>query len=249
MILQVCTAKSDIGQKASADAIQIITDAVAEKGIASIVVATGTSQFDLLQNLTSSQVIDWSKVVMFHLDEYIGLPISHPASFRKYLTERFTSKLPSLKEFYLINGEAEDPIKECARLNEIISKRKIDLALVGIGENGHLAFNDPPADFETKDPYIIVNLDDACKMQQVGEGWFKNRGEVPDTAISMSVHQILAAEKIICSVPGKHKAKAVRDCLQGAVTPLHPASALIRHEACTIFLDPDSASLLTPLPS
>jgi glucosamine-6-phosphate deaminase len=238
----------DLGRAAGAAAAQTIRKAIDANGAANIILATGASQFETLNQLVAEKDIDWSRVIVFHLDEYIGLPVTHPASFRKYLHERVLSKLPSLKTAWLINGEA-DAKEECARLGNVIAKQAIDLALIGIGENGHLAFNDPPADFETKDPYIIVNLDDACKMQQVGEGWFKNRGEVPDTAISMSVHQILAAEKIICSVPGKHKAKAVRDCLRGAVTPLHPASALIRHEACTIFLDPDSASLLTPLPS
>ena len=249
MTLQVCSSKAELGARASENAIQTIHDAVLRNGTASIVVATGTSQFDLLQNLSTSTDIDWSKVVMFHLDEYIDLPETHPASFRKYLKERFISKLPALKACYLIDGEASDPEMECDRLNRLISEHHIDLALVGIGENGHLAFNDPPADFETKEPFIIVNLDDACKMQQVGEGWFKNIEEVPNRAISMSIHQILAAEKIICSVPGKQKARPVRDCLQGPVTPMHPASALTNHEACIIYLDPDSASLLTPMPS
>jgi len=249
MKLQVCGNKAELGARASANAIQTVREALVRNGLASIVVATGTSQFDLLQNLSASKDIDWSRVVMFHLDEYIDLPETHPASFRKYLKERFISKLPALKACYLIDGDATDPAKECERLNQLILNHRIDLALVGIGENGHLAFNDPPADFETKDPFIIVNLDDACKKQQVGEGWFKNIDEVPNRAISMSIHQILASEKIVCSVPGKQKARPVRDCLQGPVTPLHPASALTNHDACIVYLDPDSASLLTPMPS
>jgi len=215
----------------------------AAKGSANIILATGTSQFETLNQLIAEQGIDWSKVVMFHLDEYIGLPITAPASFRKYLTERFLSKVPALKAAHLINGET-DAQAECDRLSGLITRHPIDVALVGIGENGHLAFNDPPADFETEVPYIIVELDEACRRQQLGEGWFKSFEEVPRRAISMSVKQILKSKQIICSVPDKRKAKAVKDCVDRPVSNLFPASILQSHSGCTLFLDAASSSML-----
>jgi glucosamine-6-phosphate deaminase len=187
--------------------------------------------------------IDWSKVVMFHLDEYIGLPASHPASFRKYLQERFLSKVPALKGAFLINGEG-DAKEECARLGDLIINHPVDVALIGIGENGHLAFNDPPADFETEQPYIIVELNKACRKQQLGEGWFKSTEEVPRYAISMSVKQILKSKHIICSVPDSRKAIAVKNSLEQPVSNLYPASVLQLHPDCSLYLDKSSAVLL-----
>jgi len=178
------------------------------------------------------------------LDEYVDLPVTHPASFRKYLGERFISKVPLLKAAYLIDGEA-NPENECKRLGKIIAQHPIDVALAGIGENGHLAFNDPPADFETEEPYIVVQLDEACKQQQMGEGWFQSINEVPPEAISMSIRQILKAKNIVCSVPGKRKAMAVKNCVEQPVSNLYPASILQNHSNCTLYLDTDSASLLT----
>ena len=182
---------------------------------------------------------------MFHLDEYVGISISHPASFRKYLNERLVNKVRPGK-VHLINGNASDPGGECKRLNDLISRVAIDIAFIGIGENGHIAFNDPPADFETEEPYIVVNLDENCRKQQVGEGWFDSIEEVPTRAISMSVKQIMKAEAIICTCPDKRKAEAVRNCLSAnaAITPMHPASILKQHKNGYIFLDKDSASLL-----
>jgi glucosamine-6-phosphate deaminase len=181
---------------------------------------------------------------MFHLDEYIGLPITHPASFRKYLMERFVSKVPSLSVAHLINGET-NPKEECEHLGKIISENIIDVALVGIGENGHLAFNDPPADFETKEPYIIVKLDEACRKQQLGEGWFNSLDDVPRQAISMSIKQILKSKSIICSVPDQRKALAVKNSLENPVSNLFPATVLQLHSNCAFFLDTSSASLLS----
>jgi len=180
---------------------------------------------------------------MFHLDEYIGLSITHPASFRKYLQERFISKV-NLKNVYLINGEA-NPQQACEKLGELILQHPIDVALVGIGENGHLAFNDPRADFETEEPYIIVELDDACRQQQMNEGWFNSIDDVPQKAISMSIKQIMKSKNIICSVPDKRKAAAVKNCLENSVSNLCPASILQAHKNCIIYLDKDSASLLS----
>ncbi len=180
---------------------------------------------------------------MFHLDEYIGLSETHPASFRKYLQERFIAKIQSLKTAYLINGETNF-WQECKRLNKLISQHEIDVALVGIGENGHLAFNDPPADFETEEPYIVVELDEACRKQQMNEGWFKTFDEVPQKAISMSIKQIMKSKNIICSVPDKRKATAIKNCFENKVSNLHPASILQTHKNCVVYLDKNSASLL-----
>jgi len=243
MKLEIFNTTHDLGVKAGTDAARLIREAIDSRGVANIILATGTSQFEPLQQLLSEN-IDWSKVVMFHLDEYVDLPVTHPASFRKYLGERFISKVPLLKAAYLIDGEA-NPENECKRLGKIIAQHPIDVALAGIGENGHLAFNDPPADFETEEPYIVVQLDEACKQQQMGEGWFQSINEVPPEAISMSIRQILKAKNIVCSVPGKRKAMAVKNCVEQPVSNLYPASILQNHSNCTLYLDTDSASLLT----
>ena len=234
----------ELGNAAGTAAAQLIRDAIEANGSATIIMATGTSQFQTINKLIAEKDIDWSKVTMFHLDEYIGLPASHPASFRKYLQERFITKLPGLTACYLINGEA-DAEKECKRLGALISGKAVDLALVGIGENGHLAFNDPPADFETDQPYIIVDLDEACRNQQLGEGWFTSLDEVPRQAISMSVKQIVKSKHIICSVPESRKAIAVKNTLEQPVSNLYPASILQSHPACSFYLDQSSAALLS----
>ncbi len=244
MKIVVCKDKIEIGQTASAEAGKIIRKAISENGNAHIIIATGASQFELLKNLVAEKNIDWSKVFMFHLDEYIDLPVTHPASFRNYIRQRFLSQLPALTNYYLIDGENKNPDEECERLGKIISGISIDLALVGIGENGHLAFNDPPADFETEKPFLVVHLDDACRSQQFGEGWFKSLDDVPEKAISMSVKQIMKAKNIICSVPDKRKALAVKNCMEGVVSNQHPASVLKNHTRCTVYLDNESASLL-----
>jgi len=244
MKIKVCRDKAELGKSAADEAISVISNTIEEDGKVHIIVATGQSQFELLQHLTESARIDWSKVVMFHLDEYIGLPITHKASFRKYLQERLVDKTPGLQHHF-IDGQANSPKEECARLGKIIADFPIDLALVGIGENGHLAFNDPPADFKTRDPFIVVELDNACKMQQVREGWFAGIEEVPGKAITMSIHQIMASKKIICAVPGNHKAQAVKDCLDGMISAMHPASILQEHRHCSVYLDLDSASRLS----
>jgi glucosamine-6-phosphate deaminase len=243
MKLEIYDNAHELSVKAGATAAQLIRKAIELNGAANIILATGTSQFEVLEYILSEN-IDWSKVVMFHLDEYIGLPITHPASFRKYLQERFISKTRLLKAAYLIDGEV-NAHSECERLGKLIAQHPIDVALAGIGENCHLAFNDPPADFETEDPYIVVKLDDACKRQQMSEGWFQDISEVPPRAISMSIRQILKAKNIICSVPGKRKAVAVKNCVEQSVSNLYPASILQNHSNCTLYLDTDSASLLS----
>jgi len=232
----------ELGIAAGKTAADLMRKAIAEKRSANIILATGASQFETLNQLIKEDV-DWSKVVMFHLDEYIGLPESSPASFRKYLKDRFLAHVPSLKSVYLVDGET-DPETECIRLSKLITENPIDVALVGIGENGHLAFNDPPADFETEMPYLVVNLDEECRQQQLGEGWFKTIDDVPKQAISMSVKQIMKSKQIICSVPDKRKANAVKNCVEQPVSNEYPSSILQLHADCRLYLDTDSAGLL-----
>ncbi len=234
----------ELGIAAGKVGAELIRQAIKQNGYANIILATGTSQFETLNQLLAEKDIDWSKVTMFHLDEYIGLPITHPASFRKYLKERFIAHVSKLKEVFLIDGEADDK-RECERLSKTIAEHPIDVAFVGIGENGHLAFNDPPADFEIDVPYIVVELDEACRKQQMGEGWFKTMDDVPRKAISMSIKQILKSKHIICSVPDERKAMAVKNSIEHAVSNLFPATALQLHAHCTCFLDAASASLLS----
>jgi glucosamine-6-phosphate deaminase len=233
----------ELGKAAGEFAANLIRNAISQNGQANIILATGSSQFETLSQLINEKNIEWNKVTMFHLDEYIGLPVSHKASFRKYLKERFLDKVPKLKAVILIDGEA-DPDEETKRLSDLIRERPIDVALVGIGENGHLAFNDPPADFDTDKPYIIADLDKLCRQQQVNEDWFKTIEEVPKQAISMSVKQIMLSNQIVCSVPDKRKAIAVKDSLEQPVGNLFPASVLQLHPNCTYFLDKYSSALL-----
>ncbi len=235
--------KKALGAAAAAMAAECIHRAVAEKGKAAIITATGASQFDFLEALTETPGIPWEKVTMFHLDEYVGLSESHPASFRRYLKERFISKI-GLGACHLINP-GDNPLNECRRVGALLRSLPIDVAFVGIGENGHLAFNDPPADFETEEPYLVVNLDTRCRQQQFGEGWFASLDDVPTQAISMSIRQILKSKTILCIVPEARKAEAVQATVTADVSPRVPASILRTHPDTTLFLDRDSAALIT----
>jgi glucosamine-6-phosphate deaminase len=242
VILKVFADKIQLGQAAAAQAAKAIQESIAERGQARIIAATGMSQFEFLNALIATPGIDWTKVEMFHLDEYVGLPVTHPASFRKYLLERFIEPA-GLVNHHLLDGES-DPQEVCRTVGALIASAPIDVAFVGIGENGHLAFNDPPADFETEEPYLVVTLDEACRRQQVGEGWFAGLEDVPQQAISMSVKQILSAQEIICIVPEARKAEAVRNCFELEISPLYPASILRTHGNTTVYLDHESCSLL-----
>jgi len=233
--------KVELGKLAAQKGAEIIRKAINERGEANIIVATGASQFEMLSELVKEN-IDWSVVTGFHLDEYIGIELSHPASFRKYLKERFVDLIP-IKEFYYVDGSS-DAAAECIRLGEIISLHPVDVAFVGIGENAHLAFNDPPADFETKEPYKVVNLDDDCRKQQLREGWFPTFDDVPRQAISMSIKQIMKSKHIVCTVPDKRKAEAVKNTLKSEVSPMVPASVLQLHPSAWLFLDKAAASKL-----
>ncbi|WP_104402392.1 glucosamine-6-phosphate deaminase [Vibrio penaeicida] len=237
--------EASMGAAAAQHGAQLVQQAIENKGHANVILATGTSQFSMLSNLIVNAGIDWSKVSIFHLDEYVGLSDEHPASFRRYLRERVADKLLGLHSINYVNGDASPLHEELTKLNEKMAEVSIDVAFVGIGENGHLAFNDPPADFEVTTPYIQVELDEACREQQLGEGWFASMEEVPTQAISMSIQQILKSEHIICTVPSKRKAQAVRHCLEGDISVLHPASVLQKHSSTSVFLDNEAASLLS----
>ena len=242
MKVSICKSKQHLGKEAASQGAGYIRDAIANYGQANIIVATGASQFEVLSELVKED-IDWSKVNGFHLDEYIGLPEGHPASFRKYLKERFVD-IVHPGNFYYVDGN-QDPVAECQRLSKLIQQVSIDVAFVGIGENAHLAFNDPPADFEVQIPFLVVELDEACRTQQMNEGWFETLDEVPKSAISMSIAQIMKSQNIICSVPDLRKADAVSKSVMGPVTPEVPASIMQQHLSAFLFLDPDSAAKIS----
>lgn len=244
MQIKILRDKSSLSRAAAEHAANSLRSLLREKTAVRLVAATGASQLEFLEALCSASDIDWSRVELFHLDEYVGLPVAHPASFRKYLYERLVNKT-GIKRFHPLNGESA-PQAVAEEVGREILSGPVDLAFVGIGENGHLAFNDPPADFETDEPYLIVTLDQPCRQQQVNEGWFATLEEVPARAISMSVRQILRAKEIIAVVPDKRKAAAVKACFTGAISPEQPASALRKHSQATVYLDLESASDLGP---
>jgi glucosamine-6-phosphate deaminase len=244
MKLTIFPDKHTLARAAAAQAAKTIRGAVRERGSARIIAATGASQIEFLEELTKAPHITWDRVEMFHLDEYLGIPATHPASFRKYLLERLINKA-GISRYYLLEGDG-DPEQVIAEVSAQIRSAPIDVAFVGIGENGHLAFNDPPADFETDDAYIVVELDEACRRQQLREGWFKSLDEVPRRAISMTVRQILRSRQIICLAPESRKAEAVAKCFGGEISPMAPASILRRHANAFVYLDKDSAALLRP---
>jgi glucosamine-6-phosphate deaminase len=248
MDLRVFDSKTELGKAAADDGAKLIRFAIANGGQATIVLATGASQFEMLDALVRAEGIDWSRVTAFHLDEYAGLPATHAASFRRYLQDRFLSHLPGLGAFMPVNGDAFDLASETARLNGLLRGRRIVVCFAGIGENGHLAFNDPPADFDTRDPYILVTLDEACRRQQQGEGWFPTLADVPQRAISMSVRQMLVAETLILSVSDARKASALKAAVEGPLTPACPASIVRLHKDCRIFADTAAVASLSVRP-
>jgi glucosamine-6-phosphate deaminase len=242
--IKILTDRESLGRAAADHAARSLRRVIRDQGNARIVAATGVSQFEFLDALTSEPEIDWGRVEVFHLDEYVGLPITHPASFRKYLFERLIHKT-GITRYHLLDGDG-DPQSSIRQIGSKLQLKPADIAFAGIVENGHLAFNDPPADFKTEEPYLIVDLDDACRQQQVNEGWFSKLTDVPKKAISMSVREILRAKEIIVVVPDTRKAHAVKCCLEGEVSPMVPASILRNHPNATIYLDTDSAALLSP---
>ena len=243
MQIRILPDKTLLGRSAAEHAANSLRAVLRGSAEARIVAATGASQFEFLDALTSAGEIDWSRIELFHLDEYVGLPITHPASFRKYLLDRLIHRT-AITKYHFLDGQG-DAYAVARRVGRELAARPVDIAFVGIGENGHLAFNDPPADFVSDEPYLVVQLDHACRQQQVNEGWFAGMAEVPTMAISMSIRQILRSKEIIAVVPEARKSKAVKACLEGEISPLAPASILREHPNTTIYLDKDSASLLT----
>ncbi len=239
MEIRICKNSEELGKSAAAHVATVLKECIAKKGSARIVLSTGASQFDTLKALVKEPGIQWDKVEMFHLDEYVDLPITHGASFRKYLQERFVDEVGTLKAVHFVDGT-----KECiAKLTEEIRKAPVDIGLIGIGENAHIAFNDPPADFDTKEAYIIVNLNDRCKQQQMGEGWFETIDDVPKQAVSMTAYQIMQCERIVSCVPYAVKAEAVENTVKAKeVTNLVPATLLKTHPDFILYLDEDSAA-------
>jgi len=243
MILKIFEDKTSLAKAAADQAATAVTRAIRDRGKARVIAASAASQFEFLDALTATPGIDWKRVELFHLDEYIGLPMSHPASFCKFLQERLIGKA-GITDYHLLNGE-ENPVKVIRETSKFLSAAPIDVAFVGIGENGHLAFNDPPADFETEEAFIVVNLDEACRLQQVGEGWFKDLSTVPTQAISMSVRQVMKSKEILAVVPDARKARAIKACFDGEINPMAPSSILRTHPNATVYLDTHSAALLS----
>ena len=245
MLLKVFADRTGLGQAAAGQASSAIRTAIAERGHARIIAATAASQLEFLEALTKTPGIDWPRVEVFHLDEYLGLPVTHPGSFRKMLLEQLVKKTGVVR-YHLLDGDAADPVQVVREASAQLASAPIDIAFLGIGENGHIAFNDPPADFQTEEPYILVDLDEACRRQQVGEAWFADISQVPKRAISMSARQILKAREILAVVPGLQKAQAVKASVEGPIGPMVPASILRTHHDVTVYLDQKSASLLNP---
>ncbi|QNK56497.1 glucosamine-6-phosphate deaminase [Paenibacillus sp. PAMC21692] len=241
MKIHIFESADQSGLEAARESARIINEAIAVNGTARIVLSTGASQFEFLEHVVKMDIA-WEKVEMFHLDEYIGLPVEHPASFRKYLKERFLQHV-NIGTYWLVDGEG-DTSEVLDHLNREISKAPVDLALIGIGENAHIAFNDPPADFEDERPFKVVDLSDTCKMQQVGEGWFATMEDVPKQAISMSVQQILKSRNIISVVPRQSKARAIQDTLKNEVDVNTPATIMKTHANWSLYLDKQSSSLI-----
>jgi glucosamine-6-phosphate deaminase len=242
MHLNVFPDRKSLASAAAEQGAAAIRRAIAEHGTARVVGASAASQIEFLQALTAAPGIDWSRVELFHLDEYIGLPPTHPASFCRFLQERLIART-GISISHLLRGD-QGTAEVIRHASKAISEAPVHVAFVGIGENGHLAFNDPPADFTTEEPFIVVELDQACRRQQVGEGWFASLDEVPKHAISMSIRQVLKAEEILAIVPGPLKAKAIQACMEGPVSPTAPASILRTHSNAAIYLDKDSAAML-----
>jgi len=241
MDIRVVEDRVQMGAQAGALAAQILKGAIESRGQARLVAATGTSQFELLSALCRDRSVDWPSVELFHLDEYLGIPSNHPASFRRFLRERLVEPA-GIGTVHWLDGTA-DPRMVMAEVGIALRRAPIDLACVGVGENGHLAFNEPPADFSTTEPLMVVELQEISRRQQVGEGWFRNLEDVPARAMTMTIPEILRAARIVCVVPDARKARAVRACFgAGRITPDAPASALLGHPGCVVYLDRASAT-------
>lgn len=240
MRINIFSTPEEMGRDSAKFIAKKLNEAIAEKGEARLLLSTGASQLKMFEAIVDEDV-DWSKVIMFHLDEYVALPESHIASFRKYLKERFEAKVGGLKEAVYVNGEG-DIAANIAYITRRVTEAPIDVGVIGIGENGHIAFNDPPADFDTEESYIVVDLDGRCKAQQVGEGWFATVDDVPKQAISMTVSRIMKSKCIVSIVPHAVKAEAVKNTLTMDVTNTVPATIMKTHPDWNLWLDAASAA-------
>jgi glucosamine-6-phosphate deaminase len=242
--VQVFESLDDLATDAAEEVNSFLQNIIKEKGSAAAILATGNSQIEFLKKLVALKGVDWTKVTLFHMDEYLGIDQNHKASFRRYLRDRVQT-LVQPKAFHFIDGEADLPLDECHRYHRLLTAQEIDLCCLGVGENGHLAFNDPPvARFDEKHLIKLVKLDDACKMQQVKEGHFPSLEAVPPYAFTLTIPALCSARKMICIAPEKRKAEPIRDALKGPISTACPASILRRQKHCTLLLDGDSASLL-----
>ena len=242
-MVRIFSDKAELAHAAAEHAAHSLRDLLEKQEVVRLLATTGASQIEFLNTFTAAHGIHWPRVELFHLDEYVGIGADHPASFARYIKERIIDST-GIERFHLLDG-TRNPQDMAAEMSREISAAPIDLAFVGIGENGHLAFNDPPADFDADAAYLVVNLDEACRRQQVGEGWFASIDDVPKRAITISIPQLLKAREILCVVPDARKAQAVKTCLNGPISPNAPASVLRVHPNTTIFLDRDSAALLS----
>lgn len=241
--VKIFATKDEMGKAAAISVAKKLNAAVAEKGFANLILATGASQFQFLEHL-QQQAIDWKKITVFHLDEYKGMPVTHPASFRKYLKERILDKVQP-KQVHYLNGDAPDAEAEVLRYESLLKAHPIDVACIGIGENGHIAFNDPPvADFNDPKLVKVVELDEACRKQQLGEGWFPTLEDVPTHALSLTIPAIMRCKTISCVVPDERKAEAVYNTLNAEISTACPATILRTHPDCVLYLDEGSASKL-----
>lgn len=243
MRVTICDDKIDLGYLAAKQGAQNIISTIRDRGTANVVFVTGKSQMEMLANLVK-QDIPWDKVNIFHLDEFIGLSKDHPASSSSFLAQNFLKYIPKPLSYHPIDGNTKDLDKTVADMNAHMKDHPLDVAFICIGENGHLAFNDPPADFDTRDPYIVVDLEKRSQRQQVSEGWFSHLEDVPCRAITMSIHEILSARFIVCACPDQRKAKAVAACLYEDITPLSPCSSIRRRKECSLYLDRQSSCLI-----
>lgn len=242
MRIRLFQTKEMMGKAAAQHAAELINQAIAERGRARILLSTGASQFPFFEAFVREDIA-WEKVEMFHLDEYVGIDPEHPASFNKYLRERFIDLVP-IQKYHLIDGRG-DVDKTIAELTALLAEEPIDVGMIGIGENAHIAFNDPPADFNDTRAYKVVTLDERCLMQQIGEGWFKDKDECFKQAISMTCNEIMKCKHIISVVPYKVKAEAVYKTLTSALSPDVPATLLKEHEDAYLYCDADSSAMLT----
>ncbi len=243
MIVRIYESGAELAAAAAEAGAEKLRQAIAERGRAVFLVATGGSQIEFIRRLTEIPGIEWERTVMFHLDNYVGLPSSHPGCFHRYLKERLIDRV-NPGAAHLIDGLAADPQAECERYGRLLEPETVDVCFAGIGESGHLAFNDPPADFKTRKSFFVTPVSEVSRRQLAGEGWFESPEECPATGITISIERIMKSRSIVSVVPEARKAEAVHNCLENGISPDYPASILRLHPDCQLFLDSCSAARL-----